>query len=271
MRQPREAQPRSAAAEARLEEAALKYRRGEKVDTAAVKDKKLRGVLQANEEVVTTAGRSAAQAESWLLPAQPGFLEAEGMERTYRFSQEALVEAADVTAARKAFDLSLALGPYSVDYTPNGRHLLLGGRRGHLALVDWTRPRLVTEVQARRARRSPGRRPSPPPPRPGRPLAPSSFCTTATSSPPRRRSTCTSTTSGGWRCTACATTRPPSPSSSSPASSCSPAWARLAKLDTWTAARARAWPLTARGWGAARCCAATRPVACCSAATATAP
>jgi len=72
------------------------------------------------------------------------------MERTYRFSQQALVGASDATSARKAFDLSLPdLGPYCLDYTPNGRHMLIGGRRGHLALFDWTRPRLVTELQAR--------------------------------------------------------------------------------------------------------------------------
>ena len=72
------------------------------------------------------------------------------MERTYRFSQQALVGASDATSARKAFDLSLPdLGPYCLDYTPNGRHMLIGGRKGHLALFDWTRPRLVTELQAR--------------------------------------------------------------------------------------------------------------------------
>ncbi len=72
------------------------------------------------------------------------------MERTYRFSQEALARSADATSARKAFDLSLpALGPYCLDYTPNGRHLLIGGRKGHLALVDWARPRLTTELQVR--------------------------------------------------------------------------------------------------------------------------
>jgi U3 small nucleolar RNA-associated protein 7 len=91
-----------------------------------------------------------AQTEQWLLPAEAGHLEAEGMERTYRFSQEALAKSADATSARKAFDLSLPqLGPYCLDYTPNGRHLLLGGRKGHLALVDWQRQRLTTEIQAR--------------------------------------------------------------------------------------------------------------------------
>ncbi len=99
-----------------------------------------------------------AQTEQWLLPAEAGFLEAEGMERTFRFSQEALARSADATSSRKAFDLSLpVLGPYCLDYTPNGRHLLLGGRRGHLALVDWARPRLTTEIQARCSARAPAR------------------------------------------------------------------------------------------------------------------
>jgi len=74
------------------------------------------------------------------------------MERTYRFSQEALASSADATSSRKAFDLSLPeLGPYCLDYTPNGRHVLLGGRKGHLAVVDWAKPRLTTEIQVRAA------------------------------------------------------------------------------------------------------------------------
>ena len=98
----------------------------------------------------------AAQTEQWLLPAEAGFIEAEGMERTYRFSQEALASSADATSSRKAFDLSLPeLGPYCLDYTPNGRHMLLGGRKGHLAVVDWAKPRLTTELQVRRCFVSP--------------------------------------------------------------------------------------------------------------------
>ncbi len=55
----------------------------------------------------------------------------------------------EVGAARKVFDLRLEeLGPYNLSFTRSGRHLLLGGRKGHLALLDWQRASIVTELQA---------------------------------------------------------------------------------------------------------------------------
>jgi len=59
--------------------------------------------------------------------------------------------------SRKAFDLKLdQLGPYNVAFTRSGRHMLMGGRKGHLALMDWQRMHSVCEVQVgcacRRAR-----------------------------------------------------------------------------------------------------------------------
>lgn len=43
------------------------------------------------------------------------------------------------------------LGPYRCDYTPNGRHLILAGRRGHIATLDWQSgtKKLITEIQVR--------------------------------------------------------------------------------------------------------------------------
>jgi U3 small nucleolar RNA-associated protein 7 len=44
-------------------------------------------------------------------------------------------------------DLKLEkLGPYTFDYSRNGRYLLLGGERGHVALIDWHRNKLMTEL-----------------------------------------------------------------------------------------------------------------------------
>ena len=52
------------------------------------------------------------------------------------------------SVARKVFDLKLPeLGPYNVAFTRSGRHMLLGGRKGHLALMDWQRMHSVCEVQ----------------------------------------------------------------------------------------------------------------------------
>ena len=60
-----------------------------------------------------------------------GYLEPEGMERTYRMKQEV-----DLNTQRKIFSLTLdQFGPYQVQVDRPGRHLLLGGEKGHLAMV----------------------------------------------------------------------------------------------------------------------------------------
>ncbi|KAI7836421.1 hypothetical protein COHA_009721 [Chlorella ohadii] len=129
---------------------AAKYRRGPEVATRRIEDKKLKGKLRYTERLVADAQQAAAKVEEWLLPAEAGELEAEGMERTWRFSQADIVQAVEAGAARKAFDLQLpALGPYSLSFTRSGRHMLLAGRKGHLALMDWQRHRLVCEVQVK--------------------------------------------------------------------------------------------------------------------------
>lgn len=48
------------------------------------------------------------------------------------------------------FNLTLdTFGPYTIDYTRNGRHLLLGGRKGHVATFDWRTGTLHAEIQLR--------------------------------------------------------------------------------------------------------------------------
>ena len=46
------------------------------------------------------------------------------------------------------FDLKLhPLGPYTLNYTRNGKYLLIGGKKGHLATFDWKNARLTCELQ----------------------------------------------------------------------------------------------------------------------------
>ena len=69
--------------------------------------------MRYHEELADQAVTDAALHEKWLLPGTAGALQAEGMERTYRFQQPDIAKAVDINAARKAFDLDLpSLGPY---------------------------------------------------------------------------------------------------------------------------------------------------------------
>ena len=65
-----------------------------------------------------------------------GYLEPEGMDRTYRMKQDKLKTDVDLNTPRKIFSLTLdQFGPYQVQFDRPGRHLLLGGEKGHLAMV----------------------------------------------------------------------------------------------------------------------------------------
>lgn len=72
------------------------------------------------------------------------------MERTYRFKQADIVAAVDVGVAKKAVALSLdTYGPYRIAYSRNGRHMLMGGEKGHVAVVDWNTNRLSAEFHVK--------------------------------------------------------------------------------------------------------------------------
>jgi U3 small nucleolar RNA-associated protein 7 len=128
-----------------------KYTRRAPISQKKIKgihDKKLRGRLERSGSKFQDAAISAAKSEI-LLPSQAGLLEAEGLEKTYKFTQAQLAANVDQNTARKIFSLDLPdYGAYTVRYTRNGRNLLLGGQKGHLATMDMLRMRLSCEFQA---------------------------------------------------------------------------------------------------------------------------
>lgn len=68
-------------------------------------------------------------------------------QETVDLTQSDIQSSVDVFSAQKRFDLQLPLyGPYHIDYTRNGRHLLLGGRKGHVAAFDWQTKKLHCEM-----------------------------------------------------------------------------------------------------------------------------
>ncbi|RJE21534.1 hypothetical protein PHISCL_06138 [Aspergillus sclerotialis] len=135
-------------AKKRLAEAQKTYGRGKAIPTKSVRDKKLRSNLKAVEAKYKDATLKAKDAEI-LLEHDPGFLEPENeLERTYKVRQDEIQENVGIETAKKGFELSLdELGPYRADYTRNGRNLLLAGRKGHIATMDWRAGKLGCEIQ----------------------------------------------------------------------------------------------------------------------------
>ncbi|KAJ6795969.1 putative U3 small nucleolar RNA-associated protein 7 [Iris pallida] len=133
-----------------LELKTKKYLRGDSANLNVLQDKKLRGQLAVREKLYGHSAKAAAKAEKWLMPCEEGYLEAEGLEKTWRIRQENILKEVDVNSSRKPFDMILPeLGPYTMEYTPSGRYMMVGGRKGHLAMIDMISMDLIKEFQVR--------------------------------------------------------------------------------------------------------------------------
>ncbi|XP_069491336.1 WD repeat-containing protein 46 isoform X2 [Ambystoma mexicanum] len=121
-----------------------KFDRGKKPEL--VSNRRLKHELKTLESKMELAQTQAARFDV-LLPEDAGFLEGDDGEDTCTIQQEDIVEAVDITSGSKHFNLFLKqFGPYRLNYTRNGRHLLLGGRRGHVAALDWNSKQLTCEM-----------------------------------------------------------------------------------------------------------------------------
>ncbi|XP_053988894.1 WD repeat-containing protein 46 [Hylaeus volcanicus] len=126
-----------------------KHSKGEGIDlkgkTSTIKNKVLKKKLKTKEKVIQRTIQDTARAEL-LLTEDYGCLEADPGEVTTRFKQKQIADNVDITSAAKHFTLNLEFGPYCIKYTRNGRHLVLGGRKGHVAAIDWVTKKLACEI-----------------------------------------------------------------------------------------------------------------------------
>jgi U3 small nucleolar RNA-associated protein 7 len=126
-----------------------------------IENKKLRGKLAQEYLSSKRAEEHAKLADQYINVAAPGegagMIELEDeLERTAKVTQSVIRENVGVEVARKGFSLDLdggkggvGLGPYRCDYTRNGRHLALGGRKGHVAAFDWQAGKLSFEINVK--------------------------------------------------------------------------------------------------------------------------
>lgn len=132
-------------------EVAQKFRRIDKSKKLPHSKSKTRSRLEVAEAEEEEISVKAARSEL-LLAEEPGFLEGEEGEDTAKIRQADIVEAVDIASAAKHFDLNLRqFGPYRLNYSQTGRHLAFGGRRGHVAALDWVTKKLMCEINVMEA------------------------------------------------------------------------------------------------------------------------
>ncbi|XP_062594051.1 WD repeat-containing protein 46-like [Saccostrea cucullata] len=123
-----------------------KYQRGKQMQTKGTRTFHGHVKLVQNEKKLKMAVKQAARSER-LLQEEPGFLIPEDGESTTNVSQSDIVQSVDITTAQKHFNLDLPqFGPYKLQYTRNGKYLLIAGSKGHVAAMDWLTKRLLCEV-----------------------------------------------------------------------------------------------------------------------------
>ncbi|KAJ8440821.1 hypothetical protein Cgig2_000709 [Carnegiea gigantea] len=84
-----------------------KYLRGEGPNLEVLQDKKLKGQLTVKEALNRRSAKAAADVEKWLLPSEPGILETDGIEKTWRIKQVDIVPEVDILSLKKQYDMVL--------------------------------------------------------------------------------------------------------------------------------------------------------------------
>lgn len=122
-----------------------------------IKDRKLAHHLQSLSSSAKAASTKAYEHDHLLLPQTASrMMEAENeMEKTWRVTQDEIAQASAISTRGKRFSLKLdQFGPYDIDFTRNGRHVAIAGRKGHVGTFDWQTGTLHTELHLRETARA---------------------------------------------------------------------------------------------------------------------
>ncbi|KAL3523531.1 hypothetical protein ACH5RR_016365 [Cinchona calisaya] len=63
--------------------------------------------LAVREDLYGKSAKAATKIEKWLMPSEGGYLEAEGIEKTWRINQESIAQEVDILSSRNQYDIVL--------------------------------------------------------------------------------------------------------------------------------------------------------------------
>lgn len=112
------------------------------------KDKKLRDRLR-KTHLDQRLRRQTRNRQNRYFKPKPTGIEAEEGEHLLQYRQPLFKKGVGMASARQMFDLDLSFGDYNLDFSREGRHLLLSSSKGHVALMDWKKKDLMWEGQMR--------------------------------------------------------------------------------------------------------------------------
>ena len=76
---------------------------------------------------------------------QKGFLIPDEGEKTLKIPQKQIISLVPRAIQLASYNIDLDHGPYQIDISKNGKHLLIGGAKGHIAMFDWMERKLTCE------------------------------------------------------------------------------------------------------------------------------
>ncbi|GAB2294360.1 hypothetical protein Dimus_028568 [Dionaea muscipula] len=68
-----------------------------------LRDKKLKGQLAFKEELYGRSAKVAAKVEKWLMPSEGGYLEVDGIEKSWRIKQEVIAQEVGLLSAKNVY------------------------------------------------------------------------------------------------------------------------------------------------------------------------
>jgi len=121
---------------------------------AGHKDKKVNAILRKTTVLKDEGDTRLKEQSSYFNTEDHGYIQTEednDRERTLKVKQKDLTGMLGEQNAQSVFDLNLKdFGPYkSMDFTSNGKHVLIGSKKGHVAMLNWKNKELICEFQTK--------------------------------------------------------------------------------------------------------------------------